>query len=335
MADVPVQSGTYSIGEVAKITGTTVKTVRYYDQIGLVKPVTHTEGGHRLYTTEEIWRLELILTLRYLSFGIEDIRKIISGEIPVSTALDWQIEALSTQQRMISNMISILQRAKEGDHGEESLRHIRELVESVHINTEERKKFILDKIQESMFIDQFPPDWHESLVQSVIGVLPKEGKLTSGQSAAWTELEELLNSTEFHQEFRESMGLFIKVVNQYLIDPEKWTKKMMESFEQLSVAIQNRESPDSPAVQEVIDDLRSRVCKYAADLCHSRAASSVYWGGSHIWNESCQAILGAAFDCESGYEIFNPHEKLDVRRDTVENCTAGGRRDPIVDKKNE
>ena len=254
MADVPVQSGTYSIGEVAKITGTTVKTVRYYDQIGLVKPVTHTEGGHRLYTTEEIWRLELILTLRYLSFGIEDIRKIISGEIPVSTALDWQIEALSTQQRMISNMISILKRAKEGDHGEESLRHIRELVESVHINTEERKKFILDKIQESMFIDQFPPDWHESLVQSVIGVLPKEGKLTSGQSAAWTELEELLNSAEFHQEFRESMGVFIQVVNQYLIDPEKWTNKMFESFERLSVAIQNRESPDSPAVQDVVND---------------------------------------------------------------------------------
>ncbi|MCY9517696.1 MerR family DNA-binding transcriptional regulator [Paenibacillus apiarius] len=43
------QDRTYSIGEAAALIGSTVKTVRYYDEIGLLKPTSYTEGGHRLY----------------------------------------------------------------------------------------------------------------------------------------------------------------------------------------------------------------------------------------------------------------------------------------------
>ncbi|WP_372011980.1 MerR family transcriptional regulator [Paenibacillus chitinolyticus] len=57
--------------------------MRYYDEVGLVKPTTYTEGGHRLYTTQDIWRLELTITLRYLDFGIDEISQIISGKHPL------------------------------------------------------------------------------------------------------------------------------------------------------------------------------------------------------------------------------------------------------------
>lgn len=42
------------INKVAELTGVTVRTLRYYDKIGLLKPASKTEGGHRLYTNEEI-----------------------------------------------------------------------------------------------------------------------------------------------------------------------------------------------------------------------------------------------------------------------------------------
>lgn len=42
------------INKVGELTGVTVRTLRYYDEIGLVKPASKTEGGHRLYTNEEI-----------------------------------------------------------------------------------------------------------------------------------------------------------------------------------------------------------------------------------------------------------------------------------------
>ncbi len=52
-ADSGIKESTYPIGEVAKMIGSKVRTIRYYDEIGLVKPTSHTEGGHRLYTTED------------------------------------------------------------------------------------------------------------------------------------------------------------------------------------------------------------------------------------------------------------------------------------------
>lgn len=86
-ADTAAKDGTYSIGEVAKMIGSTIKTVRYYDEIGLVKPTSYTEGGHRLYTTEDIWCLELIASLRYLDFGIEEISQVISSISPCISAI--------------------------------------------------------------------------------------------------------------------------------------------------------------------------------------------------------------------------------------------------------
>lgn len=45
VSDSITQKGTYSIGEVSKMIGSTIKTVRYYDDIGLVKPTSYTEGS--------------------------------------------------------------------------------------------------------------------------------------------------------------------------------------------------------------------------------------------------------------------------------------------------
>jgi hypothetical protein len=72
-ADFKHKLETYPIGQVAKIIGAKVRMIRYYNEIGLVKPKSHTEGGNRLYSTADIWRLELTATLRYLDFGIEEI----------------------------------------------------------------------------------------------------------------------------------------------------------------------------------------------------------------------------------------------------------------------
>ncbi|RNB80229.1 MerR family transcriptional regulator [Brevibacillus fluminis] len=250
--------GRFSIGEVAKSTGTTVKTVRYYDEIGLLKPTMHTEGRHRLYTTAEVWRLELILTLRYLNFGIDEIRKIISGEISVSKALDWQIEALSTQQRTLSNMITILQRAKENGIGEDSLHHIHDLVASISANTEDRKKFIFKKIKESMIIDQFPYDWKEPLIQSIDGIFPKNKKITALQSSAWNEMEELLKDSQFHTEFRQSMEDCVNAVQQYSVNQDLWDKKTVEIYSRVIDAVKAQHPPESTAVQEIVEYYASK-----------------------------------------------------------------------------
>jgi DNA-binding transcriptional MerR regulator len=62
------------VGELARRTGLTIRTLHHYDEIGLLKPSLHTEAGHRLYTASDVARLQQVLSLRQLGFGLDEIR---------------------------------------------------------------------------------------------------------------------------------------------------------------------------------------------------------------------------------------------------------------------
>ena len=62
------------VGELAKRTGLTIRTLHHYDEIGLLKPSGHTESGHRLYTADDIARLQQVISLRQLGFSLEEVR---------------------------------------------------------------------------------------------------------------------------------------------------------------------------------------------------------------------------------------------------------------------
>lgn len=80
-----------SIKEVTKQTGITVRTMRYYDHIGLLKPADKTEGGHRLYGEKEIKKLQEIQFLKTLGFHLKDIKEMLDDR-----KLDW-FNSLKTQ----------------------------------------------------------------------------------------------------------------------------------------------------------------------------------------------------------------------------------------------
>jgi MerR family transcriptional regulator, thiopeptide resistance regulator len=61
------------VGELAKRTGLTIRTLHHYDEIGLLKPSLHTESGHRLYTAGDIARLQQVISLRQLGFSLEEV----------------------------------------------------------------------------------------------------------------------------------------------------------------------------------------------------------------------------------------------------------------------
>jgi DNA-binding transcriptional MerR regulator len=63
------------IGELAKQTGLSIRTLHYYDQIGLLSPTHRTESSYRLYIDRDIIRLQQIISLRQLGFSLEEIRE--------------------------------------------------------------------------------------------------------------------------------------------------------------------------------------------------------------------------------------------------------------------
>src|SRR6516164_4066930 len=66
------------VGELARRTGLTIRTLHHYDEIGLLRPSLHTESGHRLYTVGDIARLQQVLSLRQLGFSLEEIQGCLS-----------------------------------------------------------------------------------------------------------------------------------------------------------------------------------------------------------------------------------------------------------------
>ena len=68
---------TYKIGQLAELTGLTQRTIRYYDELGLLKTSSRTQGGQRIYSDSDLLYIKRIMELKSLSFSLEEIKAII------------------------------------------------------------------------------------------------------------------------------------------------------------------------------------------------------------------------------------------------------------------
>jgi DNA-binding transcriptional MerR regulator len=69
----------WKVGELARVTGTSVRTLHYYDEIGLLVPSGRTRAGHRVYGAADVTRLQQIVSLRALGFSLEQIKDTLDG----------------------------------------------------------------------------------------------------------------------------------------------------------------------------------------------------------------------------------------------------------------
>ncbi|MEN3541193.1 MerR family transcriptional regulator [Microbispora sp. ZYX-F-249] len=91
----------YSIGELARRTGLTVKAVRFYSDCGIVPPTGRSPAGYRLYDTGAAARLDLVRTLRDLGIGLPAIRRVVDGELSLAQVAAAHAEALAVQIRVL------------------------------------------------------------------------------------------------------------------------------------------------------------------------------------------------------------------------------------------
>ena len=97
-----------SISEIAELTGISQRTLRYYDEIGLLTPTATTGAGYRLYDGEALERLQLILLFRELGFPLQDIRRLLdSPDLDRNRAMEQQIELLTLKKQHLENLIDL------------------------------------------------------------------------------------------------------------------------------------------------------------------------------------------------------------------------------------
>ncbi len=111
-----------SSGDLARATGNTVRTIRFYEEEGLLRPAVVSEGGHRRYTEDDLERLRLITDLRELGLSLCEIRSVLEIRTGCHTASEFALRF----QQVLSGHLEQAQRRLE------RLRRVRkELVDAV------------------------------------------------------------------------------------------------------------------------------------------------------------------------------------------------------------
>ncbi|MCK0470481.1 MerR family transcriptional regulator [Halalkalibacter sp. APA_J-10(15)] len=141
-----------SIKEVVKQTGVTVRTLRHYDHIGLLKPAGKTEGGHRLYGVNEIKRLQQIQFLKTLRFTLQEIQDMLAGE-----QQDWysslqnQLTFVLEEKAKLNQMAQLL-RGLMNEYtleGKNDLLHIQKLIKMYEGVKDEQKTFLHESFNQN------------------------------------------------------------------------------------------------------------------------------------------------------------------------------------------
>ncbi|HEY0222302.1 MAG TPA: MerR family transcriptional regulator [Lactovum miscens] len=95
-----------SIHEVAQLSGVTVRTLQYYDSIGLLKPEEYTEAGYRQYSIDNLLTLQKILIYKELGFSLDDVKALMSNQsMNEETKLQNQKELLLEKREQLTKMI--------------------------------------------------------------------------------------------------------------------------------------------------------------------------------------------------------------------------------------
>ena len=96
-----------TIHEVSRIAGVSIRTLQYYDKIGLLHPMGYTDAGYRLYDDTDLERLQHVLLFRELEFPLKDIKNIMENpDFDRSKALEQQIELLKLKREHLDNLIN-------------------------------------------------------------------------------------------------------------------------------------------------------------------------------------------------------------------------------------
>lgn len=210
------------IGEVAKLIGVSPKTIRYYHEIGLIAEPRRTDGGYRLYTAQDLLRLQRIRRLRSLGLPLYQIKEIlgendIEQEVILRNALQSLVEELTTQ------IIELEER--------------REML---------KKLLAEDSLDQPRLPDENPAGLLLDIVRDQLGAYLTN---ISEESWKWSEkVDALLGAFRWPDSYRET----IKDVVQHIADqPEQY--KHLFALEERFAALAHQPE-DSPEVERLAED---------------------------------------------------------------------------------
>jgi DNA-binding transcriptional MerR regulator len=187
----------FTIGELARRTGLSVRTIRFYSDAGVVPPSDRSHAGYRLYDAEALARLETAKTLRELGFDLATVKQILDHEASLSDVANLHADALNTQIRILRLRRAVLRAVAKRSSTLEEMELMNKLAK---LSEEERNRILTDYYDEIFSGLDIDPDF-EQRMRSATPDLPDDP--TPEQVEAWIELAELVQDRGFRQRVRQ------------------------------------------------------------------------------------------------------------------------------------
>lgn len=186
----------YSIGQLARRTGLTVKTIRFYSDRGIVTPAGRSPAGYRLYDANAVARLELVRTLRELGLDLATVRKVVDRELSAAEVAAAHAEALAVQIRTLRLRRAVLTVVAERGASTEEMA----LMHTLARLSEDGRRRLIEEFLDAVFggLERNPE--YAGVRRSMTPELPESPE--AEQVRAWVELAELSRDAEFRAGMR-------------------------------------------------------------------------------------------------------------------------------------
>jgi len=104
-----------TVKEVSKLAGVSIRTLRYYDEIGLLKPTATTEAGYRLYSDKDLERLQEIMFFKEMELPLESIKQLLEDpNMDRQEMLRMQQAVLEKKRNRLNGIIELIRDVREG-----------------------------------------------------------------------------------------------------------------------------------------------------------------------------------------------------------------------------
>ncbi|GAA3116520.1 MerR family transcriptional regulator [Streptomyces rectiviolaceus] len=238
----------YSIGDLARRTGLTVKTVRFYSDAGIVPPADRSPAGYRLYGTDAVARLDLVRTLRELGLDLSTIRKVVNREVSLPEVAAAHADALEVQIRVLRLRRAVLTAvAKRGSTPEEL-----DLMHKLAKLSEDERQHLIDDFLGTVFDVLHDHPAFAAVTRSLTPELPDDPD--AEQVEAWVELAELFQDPGF----RSTMHGMARdlAADRAPDDSTGLPRTLAEAFRaQVTPALAAGTSPGSPEAERIVTAL--------------------------------------------------------------------------------
>ncbi|MDF3287872.1 helix-turn-helix domain-containing protein [Streptomyces silvisoli] len=240
----------WTIGELARMTGLTVKTIRFWSDAEVVPPTDRTPAGYRLYGQDALARLGLVRTLRDLGIDLATIQQVLDREISVAEVARAHAEALDVQIRTLRLHRAVLRTvAGRGSTPKET-----QLMHKLATLSERERRRLINDFIDSAFGGLDVDATFLTMMRDAMPDLPDEP--TAEQLTAWVELAELVQDDGFRAAMRRAAADQVRAREEVGQPDEDAARRLAELIRERTAAARDAGvEPDSAAARPVADEL--------------------------------------------------------------------------------